>query len=79
MSKLQITELQATNTELNQLNDLQTAGVVGGGYGGGGININVNPQINVNTNVQNAIALGGGVAKNINYSDLFNKSGSSQS
>jgi hypothetical protein len=72
MSKIQITELQNTESELNLLND-QDTGVVVGGYGDLGINIAVPVQINNNVNVQ--VAFGG---DNYNYSYLNNNAGVEQ-
>ncbi|MGL5796115.1 MAG: hypothetical protein ACRC06_17285 [Waterburya sp.] len=72
MSKIQITELQESKSELNVLDAHQTSTVVGG-YGDLGINIAVPIQINNNVNVQ--VAFGG---NNYNYSYLNNNSGVKQ-
>lgn len=73
MSKIQITELQASQSELNVLDDCQTGNVVGG-YGDFGINLSNLVQVNNNINVQ--IAFGG---SNYNWSNLNNNAGATQS
>lgn len=73
MSKIQITELQASQSELNLLDDCQTGNVVGG-YKDLGINLANIVQINNNINVQ--IAFGG---NNYNVANLNNNAGATQS
>jgi hypothetical protein len=72
MSKIQITELQASQSELNVLDDRQTGTVVGGYWKG--FNFANVVQINNNINVQ--IAFGG---DNYNWSNLNNNAGATQS
>ncbi|MGL5078164.1 MAG: hypothetical protein ACRDBG_20390 [Waterburya sp.] len=72
MSKIQITELQASQSELNVLDAHQTDTVVGGYWEGFDFSNVV--QINNNINVQ--IAFGG---DNYNWSNLNNNAGTTQS
>jgi hypothetical protein len=74
MSKIQITELQAPQSELNVLDDCQTNEVVGG-YGlWGGVNVANIVQIQNNVAVQ--VAIGG---DNINFANLNQNAGATQS
>jgi hypothetical protein len=73
MSKIQITELQASQSELNVLDDCQ-AGTVVGGYAWGGIKLSNIVQINNAVNVQ--VAIGG---DNYSWQNLNNDAGATQS
>jgi hypothetical protein len=74
MSKIQITELQETKSELNLLNDNDTNAVVGGYGDFGGVNIAVPIQINNNINLQFSL-----FGDNYSYSNQSNNSGIGQS
>lgn len=73
MSKIQITELQETKSELNLLNDNDTGAVVGG-YKDFGINININPQFNIYNNFQFSL-----FGDNYSWSNQGNNSSTNQS
>ncbi|MGL4881125.1 MAG: hypothetical protein ACRC8K_08660 [Waterburya sp.] len=73
MSKIQITELQATNSELNVLNDQDTGAVVGGYGAWGGVKLANIVQINNAINVQ--VAING---DNFSTQNLNNKAGANQ-
>jgi len=85
MSKIQITELQASTSELNVLSDRETGNVVGGhgkgkGKGKGlykGVlsSLNLTNIVQINNNINIQVAIGG---DNYNFSNLGNNAGSSQ-
>jgi hypothetical protein len=67
MSKIQITELQESKSELNLLDDCQTGNVVGG-YGD--FKLNLGNLVQVNNNITVQVALGG---SNYNWTSQTNK------
>lgn len=81
MSKIQISELQASQSELSQLNDCQTGKVVGGyGYYKGyrndiANNIDIASIVQINNNINIQIAFGG---DNYNVANLRNNAGAYQ-
>jgi hypothetical protein len=73
MSKIQITELQASKSELNVLDDRQTGTVVGGNALWGGVNLANVVQVNNAVSVQ--VAIGG---DNYSFQNLNNDAGVEQ-
>ena len=81
MSKIKISELQVTKSELNQLSDGETSAVVGGNGFRAQLRNDIRNQVvnnvQVINNVSVQVAIGGG--DNVNVANLTNGAGISQS
>lgn len=78
MSKIQLTELKSTNSELNLLSDCETTAIVGGrevrNYWGG---VNISNIVQINNAININLNFGNGDIYNTNI--LTNRAGSRQS